>query len=138
MVLVVLLLVLVLMLVLVAVAVMVVVAMDGGGTVGGGCSRVRQTEKWSALKGDLIHHRGPCHDRRDPHGIFRTIIICNHNGMLAFDHDGRARHRCRPDRRPHGLKRPGLNHQPQHGLEHHGLKHQPPSGPRAWLQSRPT
>ena len=53
MVLVVLLLVLVLMLVLVAVAVavMVVVAMDGGGTVGGGCSRVRQTEKWIALKG---------------------------------------------------------------------------------------
>ena len=74
----VLLLVLVLMLVLVAVAVavMAVVAMDGGGTVGGGCSRVRQTEKWTALKGDLIHHRGPCHDRRDPHGIFRTIIIC--------------------------------------------------------------
>ena len=53
MVLVVLLLVLVLMLVLVAVAVavMVVVAMDGGGTVGGGCSRVRQTEERHALKG---------------------------------------------------------------------------------------
>ena len=49
-VLVVLLLVLVLMLVLVAVAVMVVVAMDGGGTVGGGCSRVRQTERRPALK----------------------------------------------------------------------------------------
>ena len=49
----VLLLVLVLMLVLVAVAVavMVVVAMDGGGTVGGGCSRVRQTEERHALKG---------------------------------------------------------------------------------------
>ena len=53
MVLVVLLLVLVLMLVLVAVAVavMVVVAMDGGGTVGGGCSRVRQTEERHALNG---------------------------------------------------------------------------------------
>ena len=50
-VLVVLLLVLVLMLVLVAVAVMVVVAMDGGGTVGGGCSRVRQTEERHALNG---------------------------------------------------------------------------------------
>ena len=52
MVLVVLLLVLVLMLVLVAVAVavMVVVAMDGGGTVGGGCSRVRQTEERHASK----------------------------------------------------------------------------------------
>ena len=49
-VLVVLLLVLVLMLVLVAVAVMVVVAMDGGGTVGGGCSRVRQPEERRALK----------------------------------------------------------------------------------------
>ena len=46
----VLLLVLVLMLVLVAVAVMVVVAMDGGGTVGGGCSRVRQTEERHALQ----------------------------------------------------------------------------------------
>ena len=58
-VLVVLLLVLVLMLVLVlvavaaavAVAVAVVVAMGGGGTVGGGCSRVRQTEERHALKG---------------------------------------------------------------------------------------
>ena len=52
MVLVVLLLVLVVMLVLVAVAVavMAVVAMDGGGTVGGGCSRVRQTEERHALK----------------------------------------------------------------------------------------
>ena len=44
-------LVLMLVLVLVAVAVMVVVAMGGGGTVGGGCSRVRQTEERHALKG---------------------------------------------------------------------------------------